>query len=336
MMQQMVLTEKLFHGAVSIEKTKTYMKPWRIPINQAALFVPNRISGQAELPAGVRLSFRSNTRFIEIGIVSSPEQMQMDCLINGRLIDTAIISSGETTVRFDTQTNEEKQIELFLSQKVAVSITEVLIDEDATYELLEDSRKRWITYGSSITHCHYSESPSQTWPALAANKMDFNLTCLGYSGNCYLEPMVGRMISDIPSDFISMCVGINIVRGNALSDRTFQAALIGFIKIIRDKQKDVPIAIVSPIFNREYEKMENNIGLSLEKTRKEIVEVIEILKNYGDHNLYYIDGLEMFGEEYEKYMPDGLHPNAEGDKKLAIRFQQQIEEKVPVVCKEKL
>ncbi|MBA9026655.1 SGNH/GDSL hydrolase family protein [Peribacillus huizhouensis] len=335
-MQQLPLIEKMIHGAVSIEKTETYMKPWRLPYSQAELFLPNGIGGQAELPAGVRIVLRSNTRQIRIGLLAVSEMMQMDCLVNGILNKALLIHSGETYANFNDLSDGSKLIEIYLSQKTAVSITDIWIDEGAEWELVEDSRLHWITYGSSITHCYYSESPSKTWPALVSNKLDFNLTCLGYSGNCFLEPMVARMIRDMPADFISICAGINIIRGNALSDRTFQAALLGFIQIIRDKQKDVPIAIISPIFNREFEKVENKVGLSIEKTRKEILQVIEILKNAGDQHLYYFDGLELFGEDFEMYMPDGLHPNAEGDKIMAARFQQMVEANVPVQGKEKM
>ncbi len=149
------------------------------------------------------------------------------------------------------------------------------------------------------------------------------------------------MIRDLPADFISLCVGINIVGGKTLSERTFSSALIGFIQTIRDVQKDVPLAIISPIFHREREQQENEVGLSLEKVRVEILQVVNTLKKYGDKNIYYIDGLEMFGEEYEKWMPDGLHPDGEkwmpdglhpdgdGDKILAARFRQMIESTIP-------
>ncbi|KRG10705.1 hypothetical protein ACA29_20305 [Lederbergia galactosidilytica] len=46
-MQQVPLSEKLFHGAVSLEKTKEFVKPWRIPFDQKDLFVPACINGQA-------------------------------------------------------------------------------------------------------------------------------------------------------------------------------------------------------------------------------------------------------------------------------------------------
>ncbi|MDQ0973654.1 lysophospholipase L1-like esterase [Neobacillus niacini] len=335
-MKQIPLSEKLFHGAVSVEKTEDYMKPWRIPFDKREFFYPNCISGQAELPAGVRIKIRSNTQSIKIGIVEAAELMEMDCLIDGTLVKTAYIPAGETMVSYDSLAGHMKLIEIYLSQKAAVPISGIWIDVGAEWELVDDYRLRWITYGSSITHCYYSDSPSQTWPVLAAKKMDSNLTCLGYSGNCHLEPMVARMIRDLPADFISLCVGINIVGGTTLSNRTFSPALIGFIQTIRDVHKDVPLAIISPIFHREREKIENEVGLSLEKVRTEIVQVVDMLKRHGDQNIYYIDGLDMFGEEYEKYMPDGLHPNGEGDKIIAVRFQQLIEAHVPISSKKEL
>ncbi|NYE03423.1 hypothetical protein F4694_000142 [Bacillus niacini] len=330
-MKQIPLSEKLFHGAVSLEKTKEYVKPWRIPFDKKEFFPPNGISGQAELPAGVRIKIRSNTQLIKIGIVEAAELMEMDCLIDGSLVKTAYIPTGDTMVSFDSLAGQSKLIEIYLSQKVPVSISGIWIDEGAEWELVDDSRLRWITYGSSITHCYYSDSPSQTWPALAAKKMDFHLTCLGYSGNCHLEPMVARMMRDLPADFISICAGINIVGGNTLSERTFSPALIGFIETIRDVHKDVPLVIISPIFHRESEKIENQVGLSLEKVRYEIVQIVDLFKSHGDQNIYYIDGLDLFGEEYEKFMPDGLHPNGAGDKIMAVRFQQLIESHVPII-----
>jgi lysophospholipase L1-like esterase len=335
-LQQVPLSEKLFHGAVSLEKTKEYMKPWRIPFDKKEFYPPNGISGQAELPAGVRMILRSNTQSIKIEITEATEFMEMDCLIDGTLVKTAYLSAGETMVSFVSLPGQSKLIEIYLSQRLPVPISGIWIDEGAEWELIDDSRLRWITYGSSITHCYYSDSPSQTWPALAANKMDFNLTSLGYSGNCHLEPMVARMIRDLPADFISICAGINIVGGNTLSERTFSPALIGFIQTIRDVHKDVPLVVISPIFHREREKSENEVGLSLEKVRTEIVQVIDMLKRHGDQNIYYIDGLEMFGEEYEKYLPDGLHPNGAGDKIIADRFQQLIEANVAIISKKEI
>lgn len=329
-MKQITLSEKLFHGAVSVEKTNEYMKPWRIPFDKKEFFYPNFINGQAELPAGVRIKIRSNTQSIKIKIVEAAELMEIDCVIDGTLVKTAYLPAGETIVHFDSLASQTKLIEIYLSQKVPVPVSGIWIEEGAEWEFVDDSRLHWITYGSSITHCYYSDSPSQTWPALAASKMDFNLTCLGYSGNCHLETMVARMIRDLPADFISICAGINIVGGKTLSDRTFTPALIGFIQTIRDVHKDVPLAVISPIFHREKEKAENDVGLSLEKVRSEIRQVVDILQRHGDQNIYYIDGLDMFGEEYETYMPDGLHPNGEGDKIMAVRFQQLIEAHVPI------
>ena len=61
--------------------------------------------------------------------------------------------------------------------------------------------------------------------------------------------MIARMIRDLPADFLSMKVGINIQGGNTLNERTFRAAIIGFVQIVREKHPDTPFAVISPIYS---------------------------------------------------------------------------------------
>ena len=56
------------------------------------------------------------------------------------------------------------------------------------FESYEDARPKWVTYGSSITHCRTAESPSQTWPGVAARQSGLNLTCLGYGAVATWNP----------------------------------------------------------------------------------------------------------------------------------------------------
>jgi lysophospholipase L1-like esterase len=134
--------------------------------------------------------------------------------------------------------------------------------------------------------------------------------------------MVARMIRDLPADYLSMCVGINIMGGGSLSARTFQAAVIGFIEIVREKHPDTPYAVMSPIFSLSRETTENRVEMTLVKMREQIAEAVAKLQGYGDGNLFYIDGLDLMGGEFDSYMPDHLHPNAEGYRIMAERFMK--------------
>ena len=81
---------------------------------------------------------------------------------------------------------------------------------------------------SSVDHLRKFYHPvsfrSITYTDLArvvARDQNFNLTCLGYGGQCHLDSMVARMIRDLPANFISMCLGINIQGASSLGPRAF-------------------------------------------------------------------------------------------------------------------
>ncbi|MGE9291343.1 MAG: SGNH/GDSL hydrolase family protein, partial [Puniceicoccales bacterium] len=49
-------------------------------------------------------------------------------------------------------------------------------------------------------------------------------------------------------------------------------------------------------------------------------ETAELFQRLGDKNLFYLDGLDLFGESQAKHLPDNLHPNAEGYKIMGENF----------------
>lgn len=309
--------ELCFDGAVRTERLADGRKPWRIPFSLKSLFVPQAINGRAEVPAGVRIRFKSDSRHVSMEVQPSDNERMFDCVTDGRLAATVVLAPGETACRFEGLPEGEKSVEIFLSQKHPVVVRYLELEEGATYSAGEDHRPRWICYGSSITQCEAAESPSQTWPAIVAKERGWHHTNLGYSANCHLEPMVARMIRDLPADFISICAGVNIMGGASLNERTFQPAVIGFVQVIREKHPDIPIVVQSPIYAEERETSPNKVGLTLPKMRVFIREAVEAMRSLGDSSLFYLDGLDVFGSEYADRLPDKLHPDAEGYKIMA-------------------
>lgn len=327
-MKTIPLHDNLFAGAISLERTDEWVKPWRLPFADFDLFPPDGIGGKAEIPAGVRLHFQSDTAEVRLGIVPSDVELQIDCVVNGDLHETATAPPGSHSVTFRNLPAGTKRIELYLSQKAPMRITQLEIQRDASWDVPADHRLRWLTYGSSITQCAAAASPAQTWPALVARAFDLHLTCLGYGGNCHLEPMVARMIRDWPADLISLCLGINVMGSASLGPRTFKAAVIGFITILREKHPDTPIAVMSPIISPPRETTPNAVGLTLTKMREEIESAVALLVARGDRNLLYVNGLEVFGESLVPHLPDLLHPDAEGYRLMAENFKRAAMEKL--------
>ena len=165
------------------------------------------------------------------------------------------------------------------------------------------------------------------WPAIAAREHGLNLTCLGYGGNCHLEPMVARMIRELPADFLSMKVGINIYGSDSLSPRTFQSAIIGFVNIVREKHPDTPFVVISSIFSPGRETTANAVGFTLADMRQEAAEAVDAMRDGGDANLHYVSGLELFGPDLAHMLPDDLHPDAEGYKIMGRNFVDKVASK---------
>lgn len=328
-MHQIRLDEVLFHGAISFERTEEGTKPWRLPVGEVSLFAPPLVE-QAAQPAGVRIGLISNTRSVEVQVAPFEADRLIDCVVDDELVQTGTIAAGETSLRFEGLAAGEKRIELYLTQKAPMIVTGLAIDEGATRSLLGDNRPRWITYGSSITQAKAAASPAQTWPALVARRQKLHLTCLGYSAQCHMDTMVARMIRDQRADFISLCVGINIMGGSTMSARTFRWSAIGMVKVIRERHPNVPIVLQSPIFSPNRETTDNAVGLNLVKMRDELQEAVALLRGQGDKHLFYLDGLRILSSEYAAYLPDDLHPNAEGYRIMADNFEKIVMEEMGI------
>jgi len=312
-----------WQGAVSIMNNEDWSMPWRIPYDEKELFPPEALSGFAAMPAGVRITFLSTARELMIYVKATNEDGLVDLYVNG-VFHNSMDLKGHGEIGFRNLPSGKKLLELWLPHFAEFRLISIGLNETATIEKYEESRPKWITYGSSITHCRAAESPSRTWPAIVARNHGLDLSCLGFAGNCHLEPMVARLIRDMPAEFISIKIGINIQTKDSMNLRTLMPYIVGFVKLIREKHRLTPFAVISPIHAPGREKTPNSAGLTLEIIREEIKTAVTLLQSQGDTNLHYVNGLQLFGPEKAHLLPDRLHPNAEGYKLLAENFSSHV------------
>ena len=139
---------------------------------------------------------------------------------------------------------------------------------------------------------------------------------------------------------ISLKVGINLVNADSMTDRTFGPALHGFLDQVRDGHPDTPILLVSPIHCPSVEdhpgpnvaRSDGTYGvvegldevrithLTLRKVRAAIEAIVDARRAAGDANLHYLDGLTLFGPDDVGDLPDLLHPNPAGYRRIGERF----------------
>jgi len=307
-----------WHGHVSLEQTAEYTRPWRIPFEQKVLFYPD-LAERAGKQAGIRLAINSNTQRLAGTIVPFAGEQKIDLYVEREFFGTVDLQD-KSTFTFENLPAGEKLLELWLPQSGDFALQQLEIDDDATLSPVEDNRPKWITYGSSITHCGAAASPSFTWPGVVARGRNLNLTCLGFGGQCHLDIQIARTMRNLPADYISICAGINIYGNSSLNARSFGSSLIGFVQLLREKHPSTPLALISPIYSFDRETTQNSVGWTLQDYRQAVAEAVQTLQDYGDENIIYVNGLDLFNEDLGHLMPDNLHPDAEGYKAMGANF----------------
>ncbi len=318
--------EKLIYGAASIERTDGVVKPWRILQDQRSLFpAGDDIIDSVGTTAGVRLRFATDSPRVEMTVAPFGDSARLfDITCGAKLLDTVQLAADASVVTFDNLPAGKNVYDIWLPQDLPASIRDLTVAPDKSLAPAPDDRPKWVTYGSSITHCKAAHSPARTWPAVVAHERDLSLTCLGYGGNCHCDPMIARMIRDMDADLITLKLGINIQGGASLSGRTVAPAVIGLVMIIREKHPTTPIAVISPIISPPREAQPNAVGMSLSAMRAHVKDAVNRLLDNGDSNLYYYDGKDIFGEDLVSYLPDELHPDGDGYEVLGHRISSVV------------
>jgi hypothetical protein len=298
--------------------------PYRLPVTgQRALIHPDLMK-PVRMPAGVRLDFETDATALEWDVEVAPvpgdkrPPAPFEATVNGELIARRYLS-GRTTLVVEGMRRERKRVQIWLPQLGFPRLGPVRLF-GATQVEAGAAQPRWIAYGSSITHCTGAHGPSRTWPALVAAANGWDLRCLGFAGQCQLDPVAARFIRDSPAELISLCLGVNSYRRATFSARSFGPAVTGFIQTVRDGQPGVPLVVQTPLAYPDGETKGNEVGLSVADLRAILVEAVAALRDSGYDNLHLIDGLTVLGPGEETSLADGLHPTAAGYELMATRL----------------
>ncbi|TDE09268.1 SGNH/GDSL hydrolase family protein [Jiangella asiatica] len=318
-------------GAIDVEHTPDWSRPWRLPYRDLDLFPGARLRQRAAIPAGVRLVVQTNS--VVIGGRALPgqagERRVVDVVVDGALAETIDVQR-DGTFRSGVMPPGEKAVELWLPTTDELRLATLCIDDDAELSPANPaSRPRLVVYGSSISQCAAAASPTRTWPAIVARGLGMELTGLGFGGECKLDPMVARLIRDLPADVIITCLGINVYGSGVFNERSFLPAVLGLLTTIRDGHPRVPILVISPIASPDREEVTGESGMSLAQIRELVHEAVAVLRRHGDNDLRVLSGLEVLGPDDSGLLWDGLHPGPRGYEHMGEKITAVVEALVP-------
>ena len=367
------ITADLVRGALDLEPTERGLLPHRLPARARRQIPDDQLAMAEAQPSGVRLVFRTTATTVELAVlptkmayVGAPPRPDgvYDVIVDGQLVARASATGGNTRL-MDMQTGAvetrpgdastltfaelpagDKGVEIWLPHN---EITELVsLRTNAPVESMpEGSRRIWLHHGSSISHGSDAESPSTTWPALAAAGGGVELLNLGFSGSALLDPFTARAMRDTPADVISLKIGINLVNLDLMRLRAFAPAVHGFLDTIREGHPTTPLLVVSPLLCPIHEETpgpampdfsklsEGRLSflatgdpsdptrLTLRIIRDQLARITEA-RATDDPNLHYLDGRELYGEAdfAELPLPDQLHPDAATHRRIGERFAE--------------
>ena len=354
-------------GVLDVEPAGEGMRLRRLPpwtreqlLDPSARFV-------ATMASGLRIQLTTDTTAIEIDAMLTRLQVGeqpiapavFDLVVDRDLVASQTVTDGgriiwtdprtlgfevrrgpAVTVRFDGLAPHTKVIEMWLPHTASVEFRGLRIDDGASIEPTQVSGQRWVHYGSSISQCGEALRPTNVWPVVTARRVGADLTSLGFGGQCHLDQYVARTIRDLDVDAISLKLGINVINGDTMRERTFLSAAQGFLDTVRDGHASTPIAVVTPIFCPAAEDHpgptvagrdgvfgvvprppELSVGaLSLRRVRDLLADVVNARQAAGDEHIHLVDGLGLFGPDDVADLPDGLHPNDAGYVRMGERF----------------
>jgi hypothetical protein len=318
----------VWSGAVEVQHTPQWSQAWRLPHSRIDLFHDDILRSRAGMAAGVRIRFATDSPLILARAVPSDDWADvgpMDLVVDGEF-HASVPPEADGTFTFDGLRSERKEVSLWLPQFGTVRLAGIELAADARLgPPRPEHARRLITYGSSITHCRTAESPTSTWPAAVSRLLGLDLTCLGFGGQCHLDPHVARMIRDRPADVIVTCIGINVYGAGTFNERSFLPAVLGFVAAVRDGHPGAPILVISPIHSPSREDTPGLAGMTLTQIRDEVSRAVRLLREHGDPDLHLLDGLDVIGPDDAGYLADGIHPNAAGYRLMAQRIAPEVD-----------
>lgn len=176
-----------------------------------------------------------------------------------------------------------------------------------------------VIYGTSITQGGCVARPGMAYSNIISRHLDVQFVNLGFSGNGRGEPELAHLINEIQDKRLI----ILDYEANAGAD--IKNTLGPFIDILREKQPEIPILVVSKIRYASAwpgsEAYKNLLDL-----RDFQQQLVENRKNTGDEHIYFLDGSSILGEDYDECTVDGVHPTDLGSLRIAEALQKALEE----------
>jgi len=309
----------LWLGAAAWTERSAFARPWRLLPDELAYAYSDDLADRATIPAGVRLEAHTDAAQLSVRL-STDDHGVVDFTSDDALLRRCSIEAGISDLLIDIPGGAHR-VGIWLPTWGHVEIGKTELIGGDLAEPIGTDRITWAAYGSSITMCRTAPGPTESWPAIVARQQDWDLSCLGFGGQCHLDPVVVRTLAACEADVISLCLGINVHAHSSFGRRTWQGQVCDFIRRVREGHPSAALVVVSPIAAPDREHLPNACGMTVADIRDGVREVAEDLA-HEDDRLLAVDGRDIVSvDEGRSLLADGVHPTPEGYRLMADRLR---------------
>ena len=173
-----------------------------------------------------------------------------------------------------------------------------------------------VFYGSSITQGGCMSRPGMNYENILSRKYNIDFLNLGFAGNAKGEEEIAKYIANL-----KMSMFVYDYDFNAPDKEYLEKTHEKMFKIIREKNQNLPIIIMSGVSGKDY----NNRVLRRDVIKKTYDNAV----SSGDKNVYFIDGLNVFkkyGYGWGEPTLEGVHPTDLGFSLIAKAIGEVFED----------
>ncbi len=306
--------------------TENMPELWRLP-KSAKDKVPKAVWARAVAPDGGRIRFSGNTTQLAIRVQRLQEHGKscfFDAYVNGQFAGSASTVGTQRVdlVLFDKKDAASKDITIYLPHLQEVRVFAVGVDSGA--DLKPPSafalKRPIVCYGSSVLQGSGAKHPAQTYPAALARRLNLDLVNLGFGGAGKAETEVVSLVNQLDA----CCYLFDLGKSYGAPTPERYARMLD---TIRASHPDVPIFCVTPIYSIK-EANEPDYVKKSEDLRALMRQAALTRREKGDKQMFVVEGLDLFGDKDKDNFSDLLHPNDEGNERMAERLAPSVEKAV--------
>ena len=299
---------------------------WRLP-KTAQAQVPKAVWSRAMVPDGGRIRLSCNSTRVAIRVQGARDQQKrpfFDAFVNGQYAGSvsAIGTQRLDLVFFENKERIRRDITIYLPNNQQVQVFAVGLDPDADLQPPPPfARKRpLVCYGSSVLQGTGAAHPSSTYPAALARRLNLDFVNLGFGGAGKAEPEVVALVNQL--DACGYLFDLGKSYGAPTPERYSR-----MLDAIHARHPGVPVFCVTPIYSTK-EPNEPAYHKRSEDLRDLMRQAANDHRKAGDKLMFVVEGLELFGEADRDAFSDALHPNDEGNQRMAERLAPVVKKAV--------